>query len=184
MPTPSSSDEFVDARSLHSTCPPEDERPSGWRTSEGDGIRGEDAVAAPDVIQQPSPPPSESQRSPGLSDTYSNDQRIKQIAMAEEMQTSSSEILSPVSMEETQEESEQSDHRGSSGGYTGGSSSMSNDFSNIRVRFSLPSWILRETRIDRLHSLCHLLPPRSCGPGANSVGRSNPSVKYMMYRLR
>jgi hypothetical protein len=132
MPTPSS-DEFVDARSLHNTCPPEDERPSGWRTSEGDGIRDEDAVAALDVIQQPTPPPSESQRSPGLSDINTNDQRIMQIAMGEEMQTSSSEILSPVSMEDTQEESEQSEHRGSSGGYTGGSSSMSNEFSNVRV---------------------------------------------------
>jgi hypothetical protein len=136
MPTPSS-DEFVDARSLHSTCPPEDERPSGWRTTEGDGIRNDDAVAAPDMIQQLSPSPSESQRSPALSDTYSNDQRIKQITMTEEMQISSSEILSPVSMEDTQEESEQSEHRGSTGGYTGGSSSMSNDFSNIRVRLSL-----------------------------------------------
>jgi hypothetical protein len=135
MPTPSS-DEFVDARSLHSTCPPEDERPSGRRTSEGDGTRNENAVAASDVIQQPTPPPSETHRSPGTSDTYSNDQRTKQIAMAQDMQTLSSEILSPVSMEDTQEESEQSEHRGSSGGYSGGSSSMSNDFSNVRVRLS------------------------------------------------
>ena len=147
MPTPSS-DEFVDARSLHSTCPPDDERPIEWRTSEGDGIRDEDAVAAPDVIQQPSPSPSESQRSPGPADTYSNDQCIKQIAMAEEMQTSSSEILSPVSMEDTQEESEQSEHRGSSGGYTGGSSSMSNDFSNVRVRLSCSSCFLERNAID------------------------------------
>jgi len=143
MPTPSS-DGFVDARLLHSTCPPEDERPSGWRTSEGDVVRDEDAVAASDVIQQPTPPPSESQRSPGLSDAYPNEQRIKQITMAEEMRTSSTEILSPVSMEDTQEESEQSEHRGSSGGYTGGSSSMSNDFSNVRVCLNRLSWLLRE----------------------------------------
>jgi glucose-induced degradation protein 4 len=183
MPTPAS-DEFMDARSLHSTCPPEDERAGGWRTTEDDDIRDEDAVAAPDMIQQPSPPPSESQRSPVLSDTYSNDQRIKQVAMADEMQTSSSETLSPVSMEDTQEESEQSEHCGSSGGYTGGSSSMSNDFSNIRVRLSLSSWLPRETRIKRLHSLFHLHHPHFCGRGANSMGLSNPSVKYMMYRLR
>jgi hypothetical protein len=56
--------------------------------------------------------------------------------MAQDMQTLSSEILSPVSMEDTQEESEQSEHRGSSGGYSGSSSSMSNDFSNVRVRLS------------------------------------------------
>jgi glucose-induced degradation protein 4 len=135
MPTPSS-DEFVDARSLHSTCPPEDERPSGRRTSEGDGARNENAVAASDAIQQPTPPPSETYRSPGPSDTYSNDQRTKQMAMSPDMQTSSSEIPSPVSMEDTQEESEQSEQRGSSGGYSGGSSSMSNDFSNVRVRLS------------------------------------------------
>lgn len=141
MPTPSS-DEFVDARSLHSTCPPEDERPSGWRTSEVDGIRDEDAVAGLGVTQQPTPPSSESQRSPGPSDTYLNDQHTMQTAMVEDMQTSSSEILSPVSMEDTQEESEQSEHRGSSGGYSGGSSSMSNDFSNIRVRLSYSTSLL------------------------------------------
>jgi hypothetical protein len=132
MPTPSS-DEFVDARSLHNTCPPEDERSNEWRASEGDGIRDEHVVVALDVIQQPTPPPSESQRSPESSNAYSNEQRIKQIDMEEEKQHSSSETLSPVSMEDTQEESEQSDHRGSSSGYSGGSSSMSNDFSNVRV---------------------------------------------------
>jgi hypothetical protein len=183
MPTPSS-DEFVDARSLHNTCPPEDERPSGWRTSEGDDIPDDDAAAEPDVIQQPTPPPSESQRSPGPSNIYSNDQRIKQTIMAEEMQTSSSEILSPVSIEDTQEENEQSEHRGSSSGYTRGSSSMSNDFSNIRVRISLPPGFLKKNGIDRLHSLLLLHLPHSCGRGANFMGRSNPSVKYMMYRLR
>lgn len=135
MPTPSS-DEFVNSRPLHGSCPPEDERPSGWRTSEGESARNEDAVAAPDMMQQPTPPPSETQRSPGPSDTYSNDQCIKQIVMADEIRASSSEILSPVSMEDTQEENDQSEHRRPGGGYSGSSSSMSNDFSNIRVRLS------------------------------------------------
>jgi glucose-induced degradation protein 4 len=132
MPTPSS-DEFMDARSMHSTCPPEDERPSGRRTPQTEGFLDDDVVAAPAVIQQPTPPPSESQRSPGPSEPYSNEQRMKQIAMAEEMQTSSTEILSPVSIEDTQEETEQSEHHASGSGYTGGSSSMSNEFSNVRV---------------------------------------------------
>jgi hypothetical protein len=133
MPTPSS-DEFMDVRSLHSTCPPEDERPIGRRASQSDGFLDDDVVASPIVNQQPTPPPSDSQRSPGPSEPYSNDQRIKQIAMAEEIQASSSEILSPVSIEETQEESEHAEHHASSSRYSGGSSSMSNEFSNVRVR--------------------------------------------------
>jgi glucose-induced degradation protein 4 len=182
MPTPSS-DEFVDARSLHSTCPPEDERPSGRRTSQSEGFLNDDAIAALVVNQQPTPP-SDSQRSPGPSEPYSNDQRIKQITMAEEMQTSSSEILSPVSIEDTQEENDQSEHHASSCGYSGGSSSMSNEFSNVRVRSRWPLIFISKNRIDLLGSLLRPHRPHSCAPVASSTGHSSLSVKFMMYKSR
>lgn len=137
MPTPSSA-EFVDTRTLHSICPPDDDRSSGRIISQVDGFQDNDAVAAPVANQQPTPPPSESRRSPGPSEPYSNDQRFKQISMSEEIQISPSEILSPVSVEDAQEESEQAEHHTSGSGYSGGSSSMSNEFSNIRVRSRPP----------------------------------------------
>jgi glucose-induced degradation protein 4 len=133
MPTPSS-DQTVDERSLHSSCPPEDDRSSSWRTSEIDEMRREDSTAVPIGNQQHSIPLSDSHRSPDLSDANPNEQRMKQMAAAEESQTSSSDVMSPVSVEDTQEDSEQSEHPVLSTGYTGGSSSMSNEFSNVRVR--------------------------------------------------
>jgi hypothetical protein len=132
MPTPSNND-AVDARSLHSSCPPEDDRPSSWRTSETGGTRDADSVAAPIVEQRSLPPLSESPRSTDTSDANLHEQRMKDIGMAEESQVPSSETMSPASAEDVQEDSEQSDHTVLASGYTGGSSSMSNEFSNIRV---------------------------------------------------
>ena len=60
MPTPSSHQSIVATPSSHSSCPPDDDR-SSWRSIEMDDSHDEAIVTAPEVLQQPTPPPSDSQ---------------------------------------------------------------------------------------------------------------------------
>ena len=183
MPTPSS-DQTVDERSLHSSCPPEDNRSSSWRTSEIDEMRREDSTSVPIGNQQHSIPLSDSHRSPDLSDVNPNEQRMKQMGAAEESQTSSSEIMSPVSAEDTQEDSEQSENHVLSSGYPGGSSSMSNEFSNVRVCVLPLRTPLKLMLIWILCSWFHLHRPPFYAREASSMAHNNLSGKSMTYKLR
>jgi hypothetical protein len=132
MPTPS--DEILDvSRSSHSTCPPEDDRSHAWRAGEMDNMRDGESVNTEMVVQQPTPPASESQRTPDLTDTLSHqEENLKQMDIDEET-PSSGDIMSPVSSEDKREESEQPEQGALASAYNDGCLSRSYEFSNIRV---------------------------------------------------
>ena len=127
MPTPSSDEGIVATPSLHSSCPPDDDR-SSWRSLEIDETRDEAIETAPEVLQQPTPPPSDSQVT-GSTDTHvAEPQDVKRMDIDEEI--APRDMLSPMSAEgDKQEETELpalpvTDL---------GSPSMGYEFSNVRV---------------------------------------------------
>ncbi len=96
MPTPSS-DEIVDAsRQPHTTCPPDDERASTWRTSEMDVEIQDDSPTAI-VIDETASLRFEVPDEVGLTESHpNNDQQLKKMDIDEEIPSKDS--MSPVSM--------------------------------------------------------------------------------------
>lgn len=128
MPTPSSNEPVVANLSSHISCPPDDDR-SDWRGAEMNNINEGVIATAPEVHQQPTPPPSDSHIASSaearIANTHGKRMDIDEEATAPDM-------LSPMSTDgEKQEEHElptlaSRDLSSPSLGY---------DFSNIRVRF-------------------------------------------------
>ncbi|KAH7403457.1 vacuolar import and degradation protein-domain-containing protein [Cadophora sp. MPI-SDFR-AT-0126] len=136
-PSPSSNETIVAATSLHSSCPPDDDR-ENWRVVDMDVPHDEAIATAPEVLQQPTPPPAES-RPAGSTDTHIAAQHsTKQMDVDED--NSGPDMLSPMSAEgDKQEESELP----ALSNTDLGSPSMGYDFSNIRLLPSSPSSFLR-----------------------------------------
>ncbi|KAH8593383.1 vacuolar import and degradation protein-domain-containing protein [Bisporella sp. PMI_857] len=132
MPTPSNNESTI---SLHPSCPPElDDDRSSWRNM--DGIREAEVITAPEVHQQPTPPPSDSQVV-GVTETHM-DEQSKRMNIDEE--AAASNMLSPMStVGDKQDESDlpalTSTHLSSP--------SMGYDFSNVRLIPTSPSSFLR-----------------------------------------
>lgn len=126
-PSPSSNETIVAATSLHSSCPPDDDR-ANWRVVDMDVPHDEAIATAPEVLQQPTPPPAES-RPAGSTDTHiAAPHNTKQMDIDED--NSGPDMLSPMSAEgDKQEESELPALPNTDLG----SPSMGYDFSNIRV---------------------------------------------------
>ncbi|TVY42174.1 Glucose-induced degradation protein-like protein, partial [Lachnellula subtilissima] len=137
MPTPSSDESIVAVPSSHSSCPPDDDR-SSWRSLEMDDTHDEAIETSPEILQQPTPPPSDS-RVTGSTDTHVADpQDVKQMDIDEEI--APRDMLSPISAEgDKQEETDLpalpvTDLCSPSMGY---------EFSNVRLLPSSPSSYLR-----------------------------------------
>lgn len=126
MPTPSNEPVAADSPT-HSHCPPEDER-SSWRSAEIDDINEATTTPEPEVIQQPTPPPSDSHIS-SAAEAYITDNQSKQIDMEEEI--TAPDMLSPVSGDG--EKTEDNELAALTSAYPS-SPSMGYEFSNIRVR--------------------------------------------------
>lgn len=142
MPTPSvsSNESIVAVTPLHSSCPPDDDR-ANWRVVDMDVPHDEAIATAPEVLQQPTPPPAES-RAAGSTDTHIAEQHnTKQMDVDEE--NSGPDMLSPMSAEgDKPEESELP----SLSNTDLGSPSMGYDFSNIRVwALGLPIYLMMLT---------------------------------------
>jgi hypothetical protein len=91
----------------------------------------EDIVAAPEVYQQPTPPPTDS-HVPGSTESHiADDQDIKRMDIEEET-TAGPDILSPMSAEADNKPEESELPALTSTDL--GSPSMGYDFSNVRVR--------------------------------------------------
>jgi hypothetical protein len=141
MPTPSIDEIVDDSRSSHTTCPPDDDRSSDWRASDTEVSQDEGLVTATTMnIQQPTPPPSDSQSANSPSHPFTgNEQHTKKLDMegdSQSMEIVSGDMMSPVSVEDKQEEAEQPALATSQ---VGNSPSMSYDFSNVRVSLLIHS---------------------------------------------
>jgi len=156
MPTPS--DDVLNAppalalatdsqahRSQHTTCPPEEERLSLWRTDSSDGIY-HDEVAAGGIPQQQPTPPADTD-SLGEADIQDS-QRPPTNRMDTDEDGPTEEALSPMSAVQGQEVKESdaqvpTDLAGPAMGSPPSSSSMDSEFSNVRLLPSTTSSFLR-----------------------------------------
>ncbi|TVY67419.1 Glucose-induced degradation protein 4-like protein [Lachnellula suecica] len=137
MPTPSSDESIVATSSSHSSCPPDDDR-SSWRSIDMDETRDEAIAEAPEIRQQPTPPPSDSQVTAPTDTRSAEPEEAKQMEIDED--TPPTDMLSPMSAEgDKQEESELPTLSVADSG----SPSMGYDFSNVRLMPSSPSPYLR-----------------------------------------
>lgn len=102
-----------------------------------DGTRDEEINVVPEVLQQPTPPPSDSQVGGGITQTRS-DTRSKRMDIDDE--PPAVDMLSPMSAEA--EKSEENDISALNNTHIG-SPSMGYDFSNIRLIPTSPSSFLR-----------------------------------------
>lgn len=128
MPTPQSDENMVAAPSIHSSCPPDDDR-SSWRSVEMEDSLVEENLPAPEVLQQPSPSPPESHTA-GSTDTHiAEPQQGKRMDIDEE--ASAPDMLSPMSAEADKQQDESDLHQLTRSDLS--SPSMGYDFSNIRV---------------------------------------------------
>jgi hypothetical protein len=126
MPTPSSNEDIV-AASLHSSCPPDDDR-SSWRSVEMDESHADATHTTPEIFQQPTPPRSDSQ-APGSTDSHIVEQQgNKRMDIDEESHIP--DMLSPMSAEGDKHDDTEL-HALSNTDIS--SPSMGYDFSNIRV---------------------------------------------------
>ncbi|PMD64046.1 vesicle-mediated transport protein-like protein Vid24 [Hyaloscypha bicolor E] len=138
MPTPQSNENMLPAPSIHSSCPPDEDR-SSWRSIEMEDGLVEANVPAPEVLQQPSPSPPESHTT-GSTDTHiAEQQQGKRMDIDEE--ASAPDMLSPMSTETDKQQDESDLHQLTRSDL--GSPSMGYDFSNIRLIPSSPSSFLR-----------------------------------------
>ncbi|KAL2067409.1 hypothetical protein VTL71DRAFT_1834 [Oculimacula yallundae] len=136
-PSPSSSENVVAETPLQSSCPPDDDR-SNWRVVDMDVPHDEAIATAPEVLQQPTPPPTGLQAA-GSTDTHMAEQHNAKRLVGEE-ENSGPDMLSPMSAEgDKQEERELPALLNTDLG----SPSMGYDFSNIRLTPSSPSTFLR-----------------------------------------
>jgi glucose-induced degradation protein 4 len=128
---------MVAAPSIHSSCPPDDDR-SSWRSVELQGGLIEANIPAPEVLHQPSPSPPESHTT-GSTDTHiAEHQQGKRMDIDEE--ASAPDILSPMSAEADKQQDESDLHQLTRSDL--GSPSMGYDFSNIRVSIHPKRWTL------------------------------------------
>ncbi|KUJ07992.1 vesicle-mediated transport protein-like protein Vid24 [Mollisia scopiformis] len=137
MPTPSSADNLAAASSLHSSCPPDDDR-SSWRSIQMEDTQDEAIVTAPEVLQQPTPPPTDSQVTGSTNTHIAEHQQTKRMDIDEE--TSGPDILSPMSAEADKPEDVELPTLSNT---DLSSPSMGYDFSNIRLIPSSCSSYLR-----------------------------------------
>ena len=130
MPTPQSSEDIVATPSLHSSCPPEDDR-SSWRSVDMEDRPVDENLPPSEVLQQSSTPTSDS-RTPGSTDTHIEGQhQTKRMDIDEEV--SAPDMLSPMSAE-AEKPHDESDLQPLTRADLGSCSpSMGYDFSNIRV---------------------------------------------------
>ncbi len=178
MPTPQTHENLVPAPSIHSSCPPDDDR-SSWRSVEIEDSLIEANLIAPPVLQQPSPPPSHSHTAGSTDPHIAEQQQTKRMDIDEE--ASAPDMLSPMSAEaDKQDESEL--HPLTRADL--GSPSIGYDFSNIRVRFM--SRDRRCTFLETDLSLSLYLPllHPSCARVADSKVPNNRSGKSMKSRLK
>jgi len=137
MPTPSSDEGILATPSLHSSCPPDDDR-SSWGGLEIDDTRDEAIATAPEVLQQPTPPPSDSPVT-GSADTHvAGSQDVKRMDIDEEI--APRDMLSPMSAEGDKQEETELPALSTT---DLGSPSMGYEFSNVRLLPSSPSSYLR-----------------------------------------
>jgi len=177
-PSPSSNETIVAATSLHSSCPPDDDR-ANWRVVDMDVPHDAAIATAPEVLQQPTPPPAES-RPAGSTDTHiAAPHNTKQMDVDED--NGGPDMLSPMSAEgDKQEESELPALPNTDLG----SPSMGYDFSNIRV--CAPCLVVRY-HCSATYFIFSLFHPRLllfCAPEASFMGPSSRSAKYTMFRSR
>jgi hypothetical protein len=130
MPTPSNEQVVDDSRMLHASCPPDDDRSNNWRTTDSESIPSND-ITPTMINEQIMAPQSDPQGPPSSAETYIDDsqQSNKQVDAVEG--TSSSEIMSPASVDDKPEGSDQQVSLTDS--YASGTPSMSYEFSNVRV---------------------------------------------------
>lgn len=132
----SSTDEIVDdSRSSHTTCPPEDDRSGDWRGSEIEAVRDESdhPIDAPMMNQDITPAESRSQNAaePPESDELQNPKKMEpEEDSSPSMDMTSSDMMSPASLDDKQDEALQSPLANAN---AGNSPSMSQEFSNVRV---------------------------------------------------
>jgi len=135
-------------------------------------------VTAPEVLQQPTPPPSDLQAA-GSTDTHIIDQSVpKRMDIDED--TSAPDMLSPMSAEgDKQEESELPALTSSDLG----SPPMGYDFSNVRVRITRRHHLINYAN-KYLFSLYRLLLPPFSALAAGSRALNSPNAKDTMSRLK
>ncbi|KAG9228167.1 vacuolar import and degradation protein-domain-containing protein [Amylocarpus encephaloides] len=138
MPTPSNAtDSIVATPPSHPSCPPDDDR-SSWRTVDMETTPEHAIVTTTELLQQPTPPPSDAHTA-GSTEIHPHGQPDgKQMDIDDE--PAAVDMLSPVSAEADKQE--ESDLRGLSTTDMG-STSMGYDFSNVRLMPSSPSSFLR-----------------------------------------
>ncbi|KAG0649792.1 Vacuolar import and degradation [Hyphodiscus hymeniophilus] len=125
--------------SINPSCPPEDDR-SSWRRAEMDHTGESDIVAAPEVYQQPTPPPTDSHY-PGSTESHiAGEQDVKRMDIEEETSTGP-DMLSPMSTHADSKLGESELSILASADLS--SPSMGYDFSNVRLIPSSPSSFLR-----------------------------------------
>lgn len=111
-----------------------------------DDVREEVIDAAPEIHQQPTPPPSES-HVPGSTEARAADNHGKRMDIDEDI--TAPDMLSPISADGEKQDEHDLPALSST---DLGSPSMGYDFSNIRVRFHPRSNIFANSKINRQHS--------------------------------
>jgi hypothetical protein len=136
-------------------------------------------IPAPEVLQQPSPPPSESHIA-GSTDTHIAEQhQTKRMDIDEEV--SAPDMLSPMSAEADKQD-ENDLHPLTRADLS--SPSMGYDFSNIRVSIVSKDFISTFLEPNGLLSLYLLLHHPSCALAADSKVPNNRSVKSTKSRSK
>ncbi|KAL3427978.1 vesicle-mediated transporter vid24 [Phlyctema vagabunda] len=134
MPTPSRDEDITGVSSLHTSCPPEDDR-SSWRTSEMEESSDE-RIVMPEVQQPPTPSDSPAPGSPEA--IRRPQQHTKRMDIDDD--PASTEMLSPMSAGADKHSGNELSALTSAGL---GSPSMGYDFSHVRMIPSSPSSFLR-----------------------------------------
>lgn len=135
--------------------------------------------AATDALQEPTPPPPDSQ-APGPAERQIQDERsIKRMDTEEE--TIGPDMPSPISADGEKHEEGELPALNSA---DLGSPSMGYDFSNVRVSVQLITVALNPRCIDQWPSLYPLPLPPSYALAADSTAPSNPSARSIKFRLK
>ncbi|RDW88923.1 putative VID24 [Coleophoma cylindrospora] len=136
MPTPSSDENIPAIPSLHTSCPPDDDR-SSRRNAEMDDSH-DDAVILPGLRRPGSPPSDTPERGSADRDVTRNQHHVKHLDIDEDH--ASTDMLSPMS---TATEKHETSELSALASTDPGSPSMGYDFSHVRLIPSSPSSFLR-----------------------------------------
>ncbi len=142
-----------------------------------DESHDEPIVTAPEVLQQLTPPPTDSQVTGSTETHITEQQQTKRMDIDEE--TGGPDMLSPMSAEADKQDDGEMPTLSST---DLGSPSMGYDFSNVRVRKYATKEIHRRVLIGRSSSHPHVLP--FCVLAANIVAPNNLSAKSTTCRWR